>query len=368
MVPARAPGAYLSRPQLYGGFGGFKRDELPKATEAGYDDEGIDLCPDYGGIPALGKSSPVFHRGQRLRLNIVSMFQCFLLPWLLFCLVYALMSFRLHYTSRVLCWAAAVLVLIAIWVCGLLAMVWSHRKWAPHAELLDGISLTSRRTPSWIAFLLVSSLAAWVLAVIVGNMNYQSHLRPYYEYGNLNAHMDVDPTTIRGQQVMDAGRVGFTNGSTLDLSLSMGFRNYHTYCVAPITVLGTSSAAGGGQSKPQPLESYDFWAVGLDCCSTREADFHCGQFNSATAHQGLRVLRDEQRPFFRLAVQQAEAVHGIKTGHPLFFYWVADAAREASAFRDEGYKYFLIGMLAHFMWQILSVSLAALAFSKLGRL
>ena len=37
-----------------------------------------------------------------------------------------------------------------------------------------------------------------------------------------------------------------------------------------------------------------------------------GEYNNPGAHSGLRLLDDEQRPFYRLAVEQAEAAYSLK--------------------------------------------------------
>merc|ERR1719343_1216718 len=145
--------------------------------------------------------------------------------------------------------------------------------------------------------------------------------------------------------MMDAGRIRFTNTTMLDLRKSMGFKNLDTYCVAPISVM---SANVGSMLN---LDSYDFWAVGLGCCSGNSNDFHCGAYDDTSAHAGLRLMTDEQRAFYRLAVRQAEAAYDIKANHPLFVYWVADADYEMAVFEEQGTKWFLLGMLVHFGWQ-----------------
>mmetsp|Transcript_56121 Transcript_56121/g.174292 ORF Transcript_56121/g.174292 Transcript_56121/m.174292 type:complete len:324 (-) Transcript_56121:62-1033(-) len=310
---------FLSRPQLYGGFGGFNRD---------------------------GK--PFFVRSQRQRINLVSIFQCFFLPWGLFCLMYADMSFQIHYDRPVLCYCLCGVGLLAVVASGAVALVRVLRKLQPDQP----------QEPKWYLFLFLTMLIAWILAVVLGDLNFWTNMQPYYNYVNLNSYHSVNPATMRGQQLMDAGRVFFTNTTGLDLRRSMGFRNLDVYCVAPISVQGAGTML--------PLQSYDFWAVGLGCCSGNAADFHCGEYNNPNAFSGLRLLRDDQRAFFRLAVQQAESAYSIKATHPLFFYWAQDPTAEMDSFRDEGYKYYLIGMLAHFAWQFLSVCLAVSAFSKLG--
>jgi len=317
----------------------------------------------YGSAPPiyLGKAAGFFARAQRQRLNVVPICQCFLLPWLVFCAVYATVSFEVHYVSPGLCWGLVAAALVGVVLAGGLASASAWRKYrSTGAGAYSGGDVVAQ-APSWITFLAISCLAAWILGVVLGNMNFWTNMQPYYDYHNLNSHGALDPSRMQGKEFMDAGRVRFTNSSVLDLRKSMGFRNLDTYCVAPITV----QTPGGTQLN---LETYDFWAVGLDCCQTHVADFHCGEFNNPQAHQGLRLMRDDQRPFFRLAVQQAQATYNIKAEHPLFFYWVSDANAEMLSFRDDGYKYFLIGMLIHFAWQLLCVTLAVLGFAKLGHL
>merc|ERR1719198_2843592 len=132
----------------------------------------------------------------------------------------------------------------------------------------------------------------------------------------------------------------------------MAFQNKDVYCVAPI-VSGTASPA-----------SYDFWAVGINCCG--KDGFTCGEVRNPVAHAGLRLMRDDQRPYFRLAVQQAEAQYNVKAQHPIFLTWMADPMNEVNAFEDNGLKYFIIGIFAYLACQIFLVVVAALTFTKLG--
>lgn len=315
--------AFFSRPQLYGGFGGFPRD-----------------------------ASKFSHRGQRERMNIASISQALCLPWLLFCAVYATMSFELHFIRPLTCYSIVGAGLVLVLVNGCLAAKQKVQK------SNEGF----RAEPSWLTFFFFTNLIAWIMGVLLGNLNFWTNMQPYYEYSNLNMYDGVDPSRMRGQQVMDAGRVSFVNSTLIDVRRSIGFKNLDTYCVAPITVRSDDPR----NPLPVPLASYEFWAVGLGCCSSNAADFHCGEYGDSAVHSGLRLLLDNQRDNFRLAVRQAEASYGIQATHPLFFFWTRDATQEMNAFRDAGYKYYLIGVLVHYGWQLLAVGLGTLGFSKLG--
>mmetsp|Transcript_22559 Transcript_22559/g.42512 ORF Transcript_22559/g.42512 Transcript_22559/m.42512 type:complete len:311 (+) Transcript_22559:72-1004(+) len=308
MRPQRSAPGYLSRPQPYGGFGGF------------------------GGFGRKG--------GYRQRLDVVPVFQCLFLPWLLYCAVYALLSCSLHFYRPSLAYS-----LVALAALLPITLAWMSLRLAKGIE------------PSWYTFLAVTMVVAWSLGVVFGSLNYAATTGPYSQYLNMDVLPEVDPSQ-GGEEAMSAGRVYFGKESIPDVRRSMAFKNVDTYCVAPISV-----AQGG---VVLPLESYDFWAIGMGCCSVNAADFHCGEVQNPNAHSGLRLLDDEQRSFYRLAVEQAEAAYSLKARHPVFFYWVEDATAEMDSFRNDGYKYFLVGMLSHFAWQLLCVVLAVAAFSKWG--
>jgi uncharacterized membrane protein YidH (DUF202 family) len=309
----------------------------------------MDSAFKYASLPQ-GVTKQHLLKIQRQRMNINAMFTSFFVPWVLFCIVYAITSFDLHYHRPFLCWLLVALAGVVVLVVCLAAALSMRRKMSSDMD----------REPSWLLFVAVTMVLAYVCAIVYGNLNFSSTMRMFFDLSHLNTYQAVNPATMRGQQMMDAGKVYFVNNSMLDLRKAMGFQNLDTYCVAPITVLQDDSAV--------PHTSYDFWAVGLGCCSGSTADFHCGEYNRRGAAAGLRLMNDEQRDFYRLAVQQAEVAYNIKATHPLFFYWMADPASEMQSYNDEARRFYFIGMLAHFFFQLLCVTLATIAFSKMGQI
>jgi len=197
-------------------------------------------------------------------------------------------------------------------------------------------------------------LLAFVAAYVLGEENYGSNMNKYYNMLNLNNYTGISPARMRGQQLMDAGLIEFADGSHLDTLKSMGFQNGKIYCVAPITI-GTAT-----------LANYDFWAVGTNCCSSNQADYACENFNNPHANGGLRLMADSDRPFYRLAVQQAEATYGFKATHPLFFTWTVDPVNTVVSWRQSGRNEYLVWTLSYAVFQTFIVGVASLAFAKLG--
>lgn len=296
--------------------------------------------PERDSLVGGGKGNGgLFTPGKRKRLNLLAIFVNIFLPSFMFVALYAVMSFYLHYNRPLLAWSCVVLGYIAVAIIFFL-----------------GIRAKSQeRDPMWYTFAAIACFVAVTAAMFFGDMNFWYNLQPFYDIENLNTYPSVNPAREKGQQLMDAGRVYFADGAALDMRKAMSFKNLDLYCVAPIT------------NGEEQMASYDFWAVGINCCSGISSDFRCGEFNNPHARSGLRLMRDEQRPFFRLAVQQAEAAYNIKATHPLFFYWMQDPVAEMNSYRDDGFKYYLLGVFTHFAFNLFCVMCATVGFSKIGR-
>jgi len=288
---------------------------------------------------------PKLERRGKRRINVFSVATAVFLPWALFCAMCAVMSFSLRYQQPIVARAIAGLLLVPVLVAGFYSV----------KELVG--MLRGRGSATWAIFLFLTMLPAWIAGLQLGNYNFAMNLRPFYDIEGLNTYPQVDPSKFRGQQLMDAGRMVFTKDARLDVRHSMGFRNVDTYCVAPITV-------GNENITFKPLQSYDFWAVGVNCCGDK-GDFKCGEYNNPNAHAGLRVMRDDQRDFFRLAVQQAESAFNIKAVHPIFLYFMQDPIAEALAYQEEGFRCYFLGLCLHLIAQLVLVAIAAVLFNML---
>jgi len=297
--------------------------------------------------PAGPKSYGILPKHQKLTeprrsSNLVAILFSLFLPWVIFMGCFSVMSFSLHYesasTAKALCFCLLALVLI----CGYFAL----------AAVRKAVAGDTESEATWLVFLFVTGLLAWLIGYNAGNLNFAASMRPYYDIHQLNVYPSVDPALFQGNQLMDAGQIVFTRDAHIDISKGNGFKNDDVYCVAPI-VSGT-----------HPQEVYDFWAVGLNCCSGHIPDYACGEFSNPDAHSGLRLMLDDYRPYFHLAVQQAEAAFNLRSPHPVFLHWMQDPAAEVNAYQDAGVTHFLFAVFAFFVLQLFLVVLAVFLFAR----
>lgn len=277
--------------------------------------------------------------GHRRRINIVAICVNVFAPWILFSFLCAVMSFSFHYTHA--SWAWGIVACGALMAVIVIAMaIQAGRK--------------RDRDPMWYTFSAITLTVSVLAGTIIGHLNFFHNMQPYYDIRNLNTYPSVNPSIASGQEMMDAGRVYFAGGTALDMKKSMSFQDSDLYCVAPI-VQGEEQLAG-----------YDFWAVGVNCCSGVSSDFRCGQFNNPAARSGLRLMRADQRAYFQLAVQQAEAAYKIRAPHPLFFEWMQDPTLEMETYMQNGWKYFMLSIFTYFACNLFCVTIAIVGFSKTG--
>lgn len=231
--------------------------------------------------------------------------------------------FMLVILSKVLPWHLGLLC----WVAALAILLWRAAVFALFVvSVLQGRYLKSVYGPSlvywgwWPLWMLALCCLVVLPGLIYGSWLWSDNLHDYFGLKRLQSYRGVDTDIVPGDQLQDSGRVEFRGRVEVDRRHGGCFMNMGvTYCVAPITVWGTIASDLGAAPR---TGSYDYFAVGKDCCSCPNWDFKCGEWNNPLANGGLRSLDEESRPFYRLAVESWMAAFRKSANHPLFFTWV----------------------------------------------
>lgn len=307
----------------------------------------------YGGV--LGLNPPdaadlvdrkiMFVPQGRHSINLSALCMNIICPPLLFAPLYAVMIFKYHYEHPDM---AYLLIASAFGASVILATIGSIRK-------------SRDAAPAWFCYAALACFLSAALALVLGNLVFWTFMEPYYDYGTLNTYSAINPGKYKGTMLADAGRIYFTSGSTLEIKKTMGFKHKDTYCVAPVSYC----EADGTCNK---MQTYDFWAVGVNCCSSADDfKFNCGEAKNYNVRSALRNINEELNPFFRLAVQQAEAAYGITATHPIFFHWVQDPVKEMENLRTSGLKYFAMGVFMFSLFNVFCVITATFGFGKMHK-
>lgn len=228
-----------------------------------------------------------------------------------------------------------------------------------------GIASSNPKEATWHRVLFWTMLSAWLLGMGFGEMIFQTYTRTYYEVTGLNAYAGVSPGKSSGSQMLDAGVVTFDSGTWLDRARAASFQEGDVYCVSPILPAPEPPYVKDASGKVK-LASYDFWAVGKNCCGDQEnLDFQCGEYSNPYARSGMRaIVSEKEKALYRKAIQHAEGNFGMQATQPLYFYWMQDPNAEVTYAQDIGYKYFLGVSLTFFGLQLCIVMLTLASLLK----
>mmetsp|Transcript_391 Transcript_391/g.1343 ORF Transcript_391/g.1343 Transcript_391/m.1343 type:complete len:312 (-) Transcript_391:29-964(-) len=290
--------------------------------------------------PSREEVRELLRRRANRPLDLGSVLIVLLVPFVLFAVVYWAWGFWLRFR---LWWAALLLGPIF----GLIACVAiTGTAWKKLRE--DG------GVRVWIA-LAAGMWIAFILAVLRADMAYWSFIHSHYLYKELADYVNIDPSMDKGQAYMDAGQVYFKENSYVDRATATAYKSGMIFCVAPIVRQppsnqgGASQVAVNGPMVTPESGTVDFWAVGINCCNPSGENWACGEVNNTEARSGLRLLRDDVRPFFLMGVQEWSAGLNIPAKHPLFFYWVQDPLAEVDAYATKGDRMYWSDLVCFFL-------------------
>lgn len=192
--------------------------------------------------------------------------------------------------------------------------------------------------------------SAFVSASYLGDVCYWSFSSSYYNYQDLLSYPNIDPNLDRGQSYMDSGIVYFKESTYIASTKAVAFRSTAVYCAAPIVRQpienqdGTVAVETEGTVVLPTAGTIDWWAVGINCCDPSGNGFTCGEVANPLARAGVRMLREDARPFFLMAVQEWNSQYGLPSKHPLFFHWVQDPLVQIDGYLINAKRAFFSGV------------------------
>lgn len=280
----------------------------------------------------------------RRQLNCTGILAAIVIPAAFFFTSFHLMSYELFFHKPEVSLLFVALELLIVLTIGANATQ-AHRR-----KLSNGES-------SWWSFIFLAGLFAIVLGASLGYTNYTLNTRQYYDYIGLRKATNVEPARSQGQQMLDVGEIVFKADVSVNRALHMGFHRTRTYCVAPIVPSGNAS-----------LATYDFWAVGMDCCYPAPNAFSCGRVSRNHADEkelaGLRVLDDKESAGYALAVEQAVSAYNIQAVRPIFLYMMARPYSQIRGYMQHGQTFELWVGAAYVILQAALVFYSAYTYGK----
>lgn len=226
-------------------------------------------------------------------------------PWLLFMWVLLLGVCLRHYSND------TALALTGFLYFGSLLMIYtwySGKRWGPVSLLSLGLLC----------------LLAVFLGHMLGYVGWSNSWRQYWWMQTGQWFPRTRAGTPAGSRA-DAAVLHFndvsgtTNGTSVDDSRAIGYKDVNFYCVAPILSPDVADAT---------LIRVNYWAVGINCCQEL-GSFTCDDSRDSRGSYGVVMLQDGfpcpgcNANQFRAAVTKAESVHGlVSVPDALFVRWV----------------------------------------------
>lgn len=236
-------------------------------------------------------------------------------PFLLFWACYAATVAWLHHYWPVITWS---IVIAAILIC--VAAYLAERKVARLGHVYDAV---------WGYFLFAALLIGVVAGTLIGNSDYQTYWHYVYDFKALESYVNIDPSQDVGGAYMDGGQYYFKEGTHIDTSRVVAFKNFDVYCVGPLIrkQLEDDEKPDAKLSPDPPIDippsgTIDWFAVGVNCCEPNGEKWTCSPTtagsNLSPARSGLRVLDPDHRPFYNMAAQSWSIKYKIPVKTPIF--------------------------------------------------